>query len=190
MRGPNGWQSNKVRSGILIGAINIQSIKPKLLELNHELNKRRYDVLSVTETWLKTSTPTRLLTFPGYRVFRADRPDKSGYGGVAVLCRNDIEATVIKAPPAASTSSKLESLWLDVKPGRRGHRFVLAVVYRPPRRTVAALDADFETLELQLQHVLLKYPGAKIIINGDLNCNMLASTTDASKQALGNFLEA
>ena len=87
-RGPNGWQSADIRSGILIGAINIQSIKPKLLELNHELNKRRYDLLFVTETWLKPSTPSRLLSFPGYRVFRADRPDKSGYGGVAVLCRD------------------------------------------------------------------------------------------------------
>ena len=85
VRSPNGWRSRDVRSGLLIGAINIQSMKPKILEINHELSKRRYDLLSVTETWLKPSTPNRLLSFPGYRLFRADRPDKSGYGGVAVL---------------------------------------------------------------------------------------------------------
>lgn len=190
-RGPNGWQSRDIRSGILIGAINIQSIKPKLLELNHELSKRRYDLLlSVTETWLKPSTPTRLINFPGYRVFRADRPDKTGYGGVAVLCRDGIDASVIAVPPATNPSSKMESLWLIVKPGQRSKQFILAVVYRPPRRTVAAIESDFETLELQLQHVILKHPGSKIVINGDLNCNVLADSSDLSRQALYNFLSA
>ena len=188
-RGPNGWQSADIRSGILIGAINIQSIKPKLLELNHELNKRRYDLLSVTETWLKSSTPSRLLSFPGYRVFRADRPDKSGYGGVAVLCRDGFDASVIAVPPASDPSSKMETLWLNVRSGPRGHRFVLAAVYRPPRRTVAALEADFETLEQQLQHVMLKHPGSKIVINGDLNCNVLADSSDLSRQKLFSFLD-
>ena len=178
-RGANGWQSADIRSSILIGAINIQSIKPKLPELNHELhelNKRRYDLLSVTETWLKPSTPSRLLSFPGYRVFRADRPDKSGYGGV------------IAVPPSANPASKIETLWLSVRSGRRDHRFVLAAVYRPPRRTVAALEADFETLERQLQHVMLKHPGTKIVINGDLNSNVLGNSSDSSRQALFNFL--
>ena len=53
-RGANGWQSADIRNSILIGAINMQSIKPKLLELNHELNKRRYDLLSVTEDLAET----------------------------------------------------------------------------------------------------------------------------------------
>ena len=136
-RCPNGWQSADIRSGILIGAINIQSIKPKLLEVNHELRNRRYDLLSITETWLKPSTPSRLLSFPGYRVFRADRPDRSGYGGVAVLCRDGIDASVIAVPPASDPSSRIESLWLSVGSSRCGHRFILAVVYRPPRRTAA-----------------------------------------------------
>ena len=143
----------------------MQSIKPKILELNRELNKRRYDLLSVTETWLKPSTPSRLLSFPGYRVFRADRPDKSGYGGVAVLCRDGVDASVIAVPPSANPASKIETLWLSVRSGRSGHRFVLAAVYRPPRRTVVALEADFETLERHLQHVMLKHPGTKIVIN-------------------------
>ena len=188
VRGPNGWRSPDVRGGFLIGALNIQSMKPKLLELCHELCKRRYDLLSVTETWLKPSTPNRLLSFPGYRIFRADRPDKSGYGGVAVLCRNAIDASVIAVPPAANPSSKMESLWLSVGSGRRGHQFVLAAVYRPPRRTVAALEADFETLETQLQHVMIEFPGSKVVINGDLNCNILADSPDSSRQTLVNFL--
>ena len=187
-RGPNGWRARDVRGGTLIGAINIQSVKPKLLELNHELSKRRYDLLSITETWLKPNTPSRLLSFPGYRLFRADRPDKSGYGGVAVLCRDGFEASVITVPPATDPSSKMETLWLSVRSARRGHPFVLAVVYRPPRRTLTALEADFETLEQQLQHVMLKHPGSKIIINGDLNCNVLADSSDLSRQTLLNFL--
>ena len=121
-------------------------------------------------------------------MFRADRPDKSGYGGIAVLCRDGVDASVIAVPPSADPASKMETLWLSVRSGRRGHRFVLAAVYRPPRRTVAALEADFETLERQLQHVMLKHPGTKIVINGDLNCNVLGNSSDSSIQALFNFL--
>ena len=91
-------------------------------------------------------------------------------------------------PPATDPSSKVETLWLSVRSGRRGHQFVLAAVYRPPRRTVAALDADFETLELQLQHVMLKHPGTKIVINGDLNCNILGDNSDVPRRTLLNFL--
>ena len=37
---------------------------------------------------------------------------------------------------------------------------------------------------------MLRYPGSKIVINGDLNCNVLADSSDLCKQALCDFLSA
>ena len=53
-------------AGLIIGVLNIQSIKPKILELAHQLHCGKYDLMCLTETWLKKYTPSRLLVLPGY----------------------------------------------------------------------------------------------------------------------------
>ena len=68
-------------SGLLVGALNVQSLKQKILELTQELHHHGNDVMLLSETWLKPSTPSRLITLPGYNLVRADRPDGRGYGG-------------------------------------------------------------------------------------------------------------
>ena len=44
-------------------------------------------------------------------------------------------------------------------------------------------------LEQQLQHVTPKHPGSKIVINENLNCNVLADSSDLSKQTLMIFFK-
>ena len=62
----------------------------------------------------------------------------------------------------------------------------MASLYRPPRHTVTALQADFDTLECHFQHVVSQYPDCPIILAGDLNCDMLADS--APKQCLTEFI--
>ena len=118
--------------GLIMGVLNVQSLKPKLLELADHLHRGRYDTLSLTETWLKPSTPSRLLTLPGYQLYRADRPDRRGYGGVALAARDGLSATPLRITrSAAHPNSKLETLWILLKPDQR-RQFILCTVYRPP----------------------------------------------------------
>ena len=58
----------------------------------------------------------------------------------------------------------------------------------PPRRTAAALQADFHELEAQYQRLVLQYPGA-VFIMGDLNCNMLDST-NSGRARLSEMLQS
>ena len=173
-------------AGLIIGVLNIQSIKPKLLELTDQLHRGKYDLMCLAETWLKTSTPNRLLVLPGYQLHRADRPDNRGYGGVALAVRHGISASSIKMPPTTVPGSRLESLWTLVRVGQR-RQFVLCVAYRPPRRSVADLNADFGELEAQYQHVSVTYPGCKMFICGDLNCCWLKPDSTPAKRALCTF---
>ena len=76
------------RGGICFAALNIRSLKPKVLSLRHDLGFYDCDVCVLSETWLKPETPSRYITFPGYTLTRADRPDGRGYGGVAILSRS------------------------------------------------------------------------------------------------------
>ena len=50
---------------LLIGSLNIQSLKPKIQELTFELNRHNYDVMLLAGTWLRSTTPNRLLVIPG-----------------------------------------------------------------------------------------------------------------------------
>ena len=129
--GPGGRQRN-----LLMGLINIQSLLPKIAALQHDhLNRLQHDVCIITETWLRSATASRLVTFPGYALHHADRHGDAGYGGVAVLVRDSYAASVIPQPAADCVDCRLESLWLRVKPDSGPH-FTIAAVYRPPRRTV------------------------------------------------------
>ena len=189
-RGGRGWCGGGgagAGARLLIGHLNIQSLKPKILELSTELNKFKYDILTLNETWLRPSTPNRLLVVPGYQLLRADRPDGRGFGGVAVLVRDGISVTLIKNALTAPSGSKLESLWALIKPdGKR--QVVIGSVYRPPRRALADLTADFSDLEAQFQRMIIDFPASKIIICGDLNCDLKKPANDCGRKRLDEFL--
>ena len=169
--------------------LNIQSLLPKTTSLQHDqLRRFDFDFYVLTETWLRSATASRLVTFPGYSLYRADRPGDAGYGGVAVLARDSYRVTAINQPSSDCPDCRLESLWLRVKPAA-GRHFTIAAVYRPPRRTAAALRADFGELELQYQRVLLHHPGP-IIVMGDLNCNLLDTDSNACKDRICDMLQS
>ena len=191
-RGGQAWRrsgNGGRRRRLLAGMINIQSLLPKTVSLQHDyLNRHRYDLCVLTETWLRSATATRLVTFPGYTLHRADRPGDAGYGGVAILIRDNYAASVIPQPASDCVDCRLESLWMRVKP-ESGPHFSIAAVYRPPRRTVAAIEADLTELEMQFQRVLLRHPGP-VFIMGDLNCNLLETAASAGKDRLLDMLRS
>ena len=174
-------------TGLICGLLNIQSLKPKLLELSDILHRQQIDILGLCETWLKPTTPGRLLVLPGYRLCRADRPDGRGYGGVALAARDGLSVSPLKVTTATVPNSRLECLWTVIKPDTR-RQFICGILYRPPRRGVADLEADFADLENQYQRLLIDHPATKILICGDLNCDFLKSISDPAKRILSSFL--
>ena len=172
---------------MLIGALNIQSLKPKLQELSQELYGNDYDVMLLSETWLRPATPGRLLVIPGYSVSRVDRPDGRGYGGVAIITKTGITSTAIKFPSSEVSGSQLESKWAILKL-ERGRQLIVSSLYRPPNHSETALCADFTDLETQLQRVMIDFPRVPIVICCDLNGDLLRDFNFRARQHLCNFL--
>ena len=170
-----------------VGALNIQSLKPKLLELSDVLHRHDIDVMLLSETWLRPTTPSRLVVLPGYTISRVDRPDRRGYGGVATITRTGVTSSTLKIPSSGNAASKLESQWTLLKL-ERGRQVVIGSVYRPPRYTVAALQDDFTDLETQLQRVMIDSPGTPLLICGDLNCDWLKAPSDPARRRLEEFV--
>ena len=70
-RGPRGgriWRVGERTGQLYVAQLNIQSMKPKLLELRHDIAQHDYDVVVLCETWLKSTTHNRLIPVPGWRV--------------------------------------------------------------------------------------------------------------------------
>ena len=176
-RGGRIWRGRPRTDQLYIAQLNIQSLKPHLLEMRDEIGQHGYDVISLSETWMKSSTPNRLIPVPGYQVLRRDRPDGRGYGGVALLVREPLEATVIDCPDQPVAGSKLESLWVQIRAGPR--RVMVCSLYRPPIRTAARVTADMDELERQLQYILTRHTGT-IIISGDANINLADSSNSTA----------
>ena len=141
----------------------------------------------LSETWLRPSTPNRLLVIPGYSISRVDRPDGRGFGGVAIITKADLTPVALKPPSSQCPDSLLESQWALLKlPKNRN--LIVCSVYRPPRYSATALRADFTDLETQLQRVLIDHPNVPFVICGDLNCDLLKSASSPARQHISEFL--
>ena len=147
-------------SDLLVGHLNVQSLKPKLPDIRHDLHHTyNFDIFCLCETWLTPSVPDRLLNITGYNIFRSDRASNSGlsrgHGGVAVFVRDTLDCQIV-TPNAANEHSNLESIWLSVAAAKQ--TFLIASMYRVPKNTSRQLTADIDELESQLQYMIAQPP--------------------------------
>ena len=63
----------KARGNLSIQLLNIQSLLPKLADIRTDVVHSSPEMLCFTETNLKSSTPNRFVTIPGYTLLRQDR---------------------------------------------------------------------------------------------------------------------
>lgn len=60
--------------------VNTRSLYPKIDQIRYDLITSALDILGITESWLKTNIPDRLVTIQGYNLIRNDREGKRGGG--------------------------------------------------------------------------------------------------------------
>ena len=159
-------------NNIVLELLNIQSLLPKMPDVRSELQQRDADILCFTETNLRNGTPDRLLSIPGYNVFRRDREvgrKKSG-GGVAVFARETLQVTRADASLPTCSRSHAETLWISIKLDKR-RSAIIGLIYRPPSTTSTQTNSDFDHIEEQLQSIIAANPSKRIILAGDLNAD-------------------
>ena len=77
--------------------INARSVKNKTLAINEEIIQHDWDILAITETWLKQTGDEAIVTEllpPGYTLHHVARHCGRG-GGVAVVYRNTVNAKIL-----------------------------------------------------------------------------------------------
>lgn len=110
---------------------NANGVLSKKSELLIYLQSNEVDICCITETHLKEKDK---LKFPGYKVYRYDRPsDRKASGGTAIIVKNNINHHELLAP----STSNLEISGISVVSASPLYIFS---VYNPPNKRLLAQD--------------------------------------------------
>jgi len=147
---------------------NVCGLKSKMHDIKANTDVQ-CDVIIVAETWLKESDDTETVDIDGYEMYRKDRADNSGFGGVAIYVSDDVYA-VHESLLRSFDVTGIEYLAWFIK--KRNDLLVLIVaIYRSPKQSKKAFK-DILTRALQLLEEDI-YAISEIIVVGDFNENLM-----------------
>ena len=116
--------------GLKVCHLNARSLLPKIDTLRLLINKNPFNVIAVSETWLKPTVSNAEININNYSITRQDRTDKTG-GGTAIYVRNGI-------PYRSRTylqKNGIETCWIEIiRPNTKS--LFISSVYRPPDANV------------------------------------------------------
>ena len=184
----NVMDSPTSQRGFHIAHLNAQSIRNKTDELSIYVQKLKFDVFTISETWLTPSFPSNLLQIEGFSLSRLDRnwnannqtqPKKGG--GVAVYIKNDLLCSGETFANYNITSNDIECLWLEIKM-KNTRNIVIGVIYRPPNGNVQVFTERLTDIANDITTV----NNIDLFILGDFNINYLEKNS-AEFKLLRNF---
>ena len=161
-------QNRKSANNLKIGHLNVRSLKNRehLQLVKHTISQNKFDVLTLSETWLNSSITDLELEIPGYDLYRIDRNTKPG-GEVGVYALQTYKVKVLDDISNISDSG-LHQLWIKNLQVRNLKSIVICAMYRPPDTPLTGFDT-YLTPSL----ITASLRNKPIYILGDGNCDML-----------------
>ncbi len=172
---PEKCKINEQKQFLKFGLLNIRSLTPKAVIVNEMITDNRFDVLCLTETWLKPNYYIGLndSTPPSYCYKQEPRQTGRG-GGVAAIYSDILNVTQKTGYRFNSFKILLLNVTLSYMQNKSVLSLALATVYRPPGPYTDFLKEFADFLSDQLVNV------DKALIVGDFNIHV-----DNTNDALG-----
>ena len=122
----------KNRNDLSIFHLNICSLLGKWDELLNFLNMLSvsFEIICITETWIREDSPLETVTIPGYAPFHAHRDGRGG--GICVFVKSHLYTR--KLQQFCTVNDNLECLLVESRVGDRV--IVVCCVYRPPQGNI------------------------------------------------------
>ena len=188
---PPASSGRRIAAVMKIDVLNIQSLLPKLPDITADVTEAQPHVLCYTETNLRSATPNRLISIPGYSdsIHRSDRKvgRKKCGGGVIVLTKNALKTeTLLKT--SELNQSQMETVWVKIKLDER-RSVIVSCIYRSPSTMAAQNERDFDEIERQLGEIIQRHDPSILVISGDFNADPVTNPAGASQlnHLLDNF---
>jgi len=119
--------SSATGNSLLIILFNANGLKNHALELETVLNNKRIDIALVTETHF---TNYSYIHIPGYTLIKANHPDNTAHGGVAIF----VKSTLVFHPLPNFCFDFLQSCAIRLNVNNTS--FTIAAVYSPPKHNI------------------------------------------------------
>lgn len=143
--------------------LNLRSIFTGFPDFCNLVRTRDFDIIGVTETWLRNNTATEIVSIPGYMFFRQDRAVGRG-GGIGFYVKSELQCECIQFANQP-TIPGFEYLWIRIKLCNK-NTMAVGVLYRTGNNVLECVDV----IDNLLPEIL---PVDNYIIAlGDLNVNM------------------
>lgn len=158
--------SIKRSKGLKIIHVNIRSLLPKFTLFKYDFLDDKFDIVMVSETWLKQGIPNNLICVYGYNNVRKDRRLEKRGGGLCIYLRDGIVYDEL-FPLPNGVDKDLE--WLCLKANIGGNKKqILLLLYRPPSGSAAKA---IEYIKTCLEYFQSEHRNCELSIMGDLNFN-------------------
>ena len=168
---------HKYHNYFTVGHLNARSLNKNILELKEIVRKTKFDVISISESWLTQNTPKDRFQIEGFKIFRNDRKNKRG-GGVCVFVRDHYECKKIRIP---NLPENPEMLWVEVTVKHK--KIAIGTLYKAPKIPCRVFQEAYESL----MHIYTKYDDP--ILSGDFNVNMLKPELNECKTLVDSIID-
>ena len=153
----------------------MQGLLSKHQELLTKQTSKKWDLIALTETWLRSDILDSEFTLPELSILRADRPTFGG--GVALYFPSHMSCERLPTPALQIEDTLFCSLQLN-----KSDRCMVAVIYRPPTSSTTRDDLLSQALNL-----VMNLNFSHLLILGDFN---LPALTDIPFTTTNNPLAA
>ncbi|CAC5398420.1 unnamed protein product [Mytilus coruscus] len=157
----------------------LKSNRTKLDEIEFVLcNGFQYDVICISETWLKSDISFEDIKIDNYNIHRRDRADGSGYGGVAIY----VSDRLYSMRRQELEIQGLEFLCIEVK--TKDKSILVSVCYRPPTVTANERRKFIDNFTAVVENMKSHSPDVCLIL-GDFNDRCVSWFDSHSHSELG-----
>ena len=140
-------------TGCKVALWNARSIKNKMVEVKQKIGE--YDIMGITETWLKKKEGVKIKE---YNIFRKDREDMRG-GGLCFLVRKDIQVRIRDDVKWKKDKTEIMAITIIME----GKELDIILGYRNPRFSLSKNEWD-KLFRNRRQNI-------DTIVMGDFNAN-------------------
>ncbi len=173
---------NKLGRGLHIAHLNCQSLSNKCDGVNLHLTAERFDILTLSETWLTPNHPTKMYDINGYVLLRNDRECMNNRGnlkrggGVGMYIKKEMCYDENLFKKANKSDNGAETQWVLIR-NEHQRDIVVVSVYRPPR---GDLDDLIDHIESTYSEVT-RNNNRDVFILGDFNVDFLGDSPEKTK---------
>lgn len=158
--------TDKVTNDHLLSVVhhNVQGLLSKMPDIKNHAELLG-DVLMFNETWLKAQYTDDSIHLEAYTLFRQDRLNNKGRGGVIIYVRENIAVKRL-----TTSVNEIEHVSLQIT--KRNETYIVVSIYRSPQQTLL----PFTDALRRLLNFIETVPCSDVVIAGDFNENILAKS--------------